>query len=79
MIEPLEIGPSVRASIIKVRWAAAAAQPPWRWNQLGQPTGPADRVAEIHKCRNKYKVAIEKLQTHVWVNLKHNTSSTIMH
>ena len=52
MIEPLEIGPSVRASIMKVRWVAAAAQPLWRWNQLGQPTGPADRAAEFHKMQN---------------------------
>ena len=52
MIEPLETGLSVRASIMQVRWAAAAQPPPWRWNQLGQPTGPADRAAEIHKIQN---------------------------
>ena len=52
MIEPLEIGVSVRASIMKVHWAAAAQAPLWRWNQLGQPTGPADRAAEIQKIQN---------------------------
>ena len=60
MIEPLEIGVSVRASIMKVRWAAAAQAPPWRWNQLGQPTGPADRAAEIQKIQNSIEKILSK-------------------
>ena len=46
---PLEIGLSVRTSIMQVRWAAAAQQPPWRWDQLAQPTGSAARAADIRR------------------------------